>query len=265
MTISEIFIYPIKSLGGISLQKVMITDRGPQYDRRWMLVDNHNRFLSQRKFPEMALIQPEIREDEMVIFHKTRDIPPLIVPLSPEGKDVLNTSVWEMECPTVAVSAFADAWFSDVLKTDCRLVYMPDESRVPVAEKHQRAGEITSLSDGLPFLLTSHASLDYLNSLMENPVPMDRFRSNFVFSGGVPYAEDNWKKIKIGEVIFYPVTRRGRCAMTNVNQTTGAREKEPFHTLSIYRNTGDKVVFGMGMIHEGGGAVSIGDKVEVIY
>ncbi|MDX2249095.1 MAG: MOSC domain-containing protein [Bacteroidia bacterium] len=264
MTISEIFIYPIKSLSGISLQKVLVTDRGPQYDRRWMLVDRQNRFITQRKFPEMALLQPEIQGDELIISHKTKDILPLVVPLLPEENHVIHATVWEYSCITLSVSRYADAWLSEVLKTDCRLVYMPDESIIPVAEKHQRAGEVTSLSDGLPFLLVGQASLDHLNGLMEKPVPMDRFRTNFVFTGGKPYEEDGWKKIRIGEVIFYPVTRRGRCVLANVNQATGIRETEPFNTLTIHRNTGDKVIFGMGMIHEGGGSVQIGDKVEVI-
>lgn len=265
MTISEIFIYPIKSLAGISLQKVNITDRGPQYDRRWMLVDNQNRFITQRKFPEMALLQPQIQGDQLSITHKTRDIPPLLVGMLPEAGEVIRATVWGYECNTLAVSRYADVWLSEVLQTDCRLVYMPDASIIPVAEKHQRAGEINSLSDGLPFLIAGQASLEQLNSLMKKPVAMDRFRTNFVFTGGQPYEEDNWKKIRIGEVIFYPVTRRGRCVMTNVNQETGVKENEPFHTLSIYRNTGDKVIFGMGMIHEGGGHVCVGDKVEVIH
>lgn len=264
MTISEIFIYPIKSLAGISLSHAKLSDRGLKYDRRWMLIDQDGRFITQRKFPQMALLIPEIDGENMGIHHKSADIPPLTFSLEPETGEFITGTVWGDECLTQRVSDNADAWFSDLLQTTCRLVYMPDQSRRPIAENHAVNGEITSLSDGVPHLIIGESSLDSLNSSLDVPVPMDRFRTNFVFTGGHPYIEDSWKKIRIGGVIFHLVTQRGRCTMTNVDQASGVAGREPFLTLSKIRNTGEKVIFGMGMVHEGEGEIKVGDTIEVL-
>ena len=264
MTISEIFIYPIKSLAGISLPEAKLSDRGLQYDRRWMLIDQNGRFISQRKFPKMALLQPEINGEKVIVRHKSEGIDPLIFSTKPETDTFITGTVWGDACLTQRVSDQADAWFSDVLQTDCLLVFMPNQSRRPVAEKHAVNREITSLSDGVPHLIIGKSSLDSLNSSLDVPVPMDRFRTNFVFTGGPPYIEDGWKKITIGKVIFHLVTQRGRCTMTNVNQDSGVMGREPFLTLSKTRNTGEKVIFGMGMVHEGEGDIKIGDPIEVL-
>jgi len=156
-----------------------------------------------------------------------------------------------------------DEWFSDILGIKCRLVKMP-ESTKRIVDTTYAKNKIVSFADGYPFLIIGQASLDDLNSRLEKPLPMNRFRTNFVFTGGKPFEEDNWKKFKIGNVIFQAVKPCARCVITTTNQDTAERLYEPLLTLSKYRKTNNKVNFGMNLICESTGEVMIGDKIEFL-
>lgn len=184
LAVSELYIYPVKSLGGVALPAASLTDRGFEYDRRWMLVDENNRFLSQREVPLMACLHVELQNDYLVVknIHKPDFFYP--IPLQPLAAETTMVTVWDDECPAQWVSAKADAWFSEQLEIPCRLVYMPDSSHRRVDERYANNKEITSFSDGYPLLMIGQASLDDLNSRLASPLPMNRFRPNIVFTGG---------------------------------------------------------------------------------
>lgn len=264
MHISGINIYPVKSLKGISLAKAIVEDRGLQFDRRWMLVDENNQFLTQRELPAMALIHIALNNSQMTA---TLGEAELEIPLTLNGNGIANVTVWN---DTVGGKIYDDAtndWFSDALRTKCKLVLMPQETQRTVDAGYAvREGEATvSFADGYPFLLIGEGSLDNLNSRLETPLPMNRFRPNFVVSGSEPFAEDTWKRIRIGETIFHVVKPCSRCVITTTDQSTGERGKEPLKTLATFRNQNGKVMFGQNLIAESGGAtVKVGDAVEVI-
>ena len=262
--ITELYIYPVKSLGGISLKKAEITDRGFRHDRRWMLVDADHQFLTQREFPEMALLQVTLTHSGLEISHKKQPFPPLAVPFEPESDDLLQVTVWDDVCPALAVSREADDWFSEVLAQKCRLVFMPDNSQRPVESKYARNQEVTSFSDGYPFLLIGQASLDDLNSRLDEKLPINRFRPNLVFSGGTPFEEDTWQQFDIQTLSFFPVKPCGRCRVTTTNQETAETGKEPLKTLATYRRQGNKILFGMNLLHHGSGWVTTGDELQHI-
>jgi uncharacterized protein YcbX len=121
-----------------------------------------------------------------------------------------------------------------------------------------------SFADAFPFLIIGQSSLDDLNSRMTEKVEMNRFRPNFVFTGGDPYEEDGWKKFKIGGIVFEAVKQCSRCVATTINQENGSKNGEPLKTLSTYRTVNNKTVFGMNLIHEGTGTLRIGDEIEVL-
>ena len=263
MYLSHLYIYPIKSLGGIELTEARVTDRGFDLDRRWMLVDDQNNFLTQRHLPELALFSTQLGDNELVVTHRPTGSRLNIVMHERDGGMVM-VRVWEDVCPAQTVGQEADEWFSGILRFPCRLVYMPDESRREVDPNYAHEGELTSFSDAFPFLLIGQSSLDDLNSRLEHALPMNRFRPNLVVSGGIPFEEDGWKHFRIGGIDFFGVKPCARCVVTTTDQQTAERGPEPLRTLSTYRQFQNKVLFGQNLLHSGSGILRKGDRVDVI-
>ncbi|WP_342644872.1 MOSC N-terminal beta barrel domain-containing protein [Mucilaginibacter sp. CSA2-8R] len=261
--ISRLFIYPIKSLGGIVLPGAQVTTRGLQHDRRWVLVDPNNRFMSQRTTPPMALFALQLTGEGIVVTHTpTQDV--FIVPFTPQTQEQLTVTIWDDTCTGIRVSDAADAWFSRKLDLHCRLVYMDDASLRPVDPRYAKPEQITSFADAYPMLLIGEASLMDLNSRLTDPVGFDRFRPNIVISGTGPYHEDEMAHFSIGDIHFYGVKPCARCVMVGVNQQTAEVNAEPLKTLSGYRRFGKKVYLGQNLVHEGVGTISVGDELQVI-
>ncbi len=263
-TISQLFIYPIKSLGGIELPAAQLTDRGFQYDRRWMLVDEHNNFLTQREYAVMSLLQTAIENNELIIYHKNDITDKVAVPLHPLPNQTSKVKVWDDECDAQYVSESADEWFSKKLLMPCRLVYMPDAEKRKVDERYAQNNEITSFSDGYPLLMIGQASLDDLNSRLSEPLPMNRFRPNIVFTGGGPYDEDIMEHIVVNEIDLYGVKLCSRCTVTTIDQVNALKTKEPLKTFAQYRTMDNKVYFGQNILFKQKGTMQAGDAIRVI-
>jgi uncharacterized protein len=262
MYLGALYVYPIKSCGGIAIEEWEVDDRGLRYDRRWMLVDETGRFMSQRRFPRMALIRVRIDHDGLVVV--APNMPSLGVPFRARDGALLLASVWDDLVESVTVGDDANRWFSEFLDVSCSLVYLPDASVRPVDPTYGGSGDWVGLADGFPFLLISEASLADLNARLEHPVLMDRFRPNLVVGGCKPFAEDGWRLVRIGRITFRVVKPCSRCNITTVDQRTAAKGKEPLRTLSRFRRTGTKVLFGQNLIHDDKGTLRSGDPVEVI-
>ena len=262
LTLSEINIYPIKSLAGISLQSAEVEDRGLKYDRRWVLVDETNTFFTQRDFPEMALIKVEIANAGLKLQHKKKNIESLTIPFQFEYSKKDKVVIWDDNVAGEFYNSQIDDWFSETLGIKCHLVKMPESTKRVVDETYVK-NKTVSFADGYPFMIIGQSSLDDLNSRMEKPLPMNRFRTNFVFTNGKPFEEDNWKKFKIGNVEFEAVKPCARCVITTTDQETAERASEPLLTLSKFRKVDNKVMFGMNLICESTGHVKIGDKIEL--
>ncbi len=264
LQLSEIFIYPVKSLGGISLASAVVTSRGLQYDRRWMLVDEQNKFLTQREHPQMALLQTSIYKDAILIHQAANVADTILLPLVPSSAETILVNVWDDYCHAQPAADAINKWFSQKLSIECRAVYMPDSSKRKLDSNYETGPDgINSFSDDYPILMIGQASLDDLNSRLQNLVPMNRFRPNLVFTGGLPYQEDSMKEFKVNGIHFYGVKLCGRCMITCTNQETTEREKEPLKTLATYRSIGNKVCFGQNVICGSGGSISVGDIIEV--
>jgi uncharacterized protein YcbX len=264
LQISELFIYPIKSLAGIAIKKAQITEKGFEYDRRYLLVDASNRFLTQREYPQMSLLQPSIENNELHITHKgsNRSITlPLTPPPSTNRAVVV---IWDDTCTAEFISDEADKWFTEMLGINCRLVYMPDDTRRVVDQRYAPENSVTSFSDAYPFLIIGQASLDDLNNRLNDALPMNRFRPNIVFTGGEPFEEDQYGHFTIGDISFYGVKLCARCVVTTINQGTAKKGKEPLKTLASYRFKNNKILFGQNLVHEGLGEVTVGDELMVL-
>jgi uncharacterized protein YcbX len=263
LQVSQLFIYPIKSLGGIALTKANVSERGFEHDRRWMLIDENNRFLSQREVVQMALLKVDLKDNGLLVTY-TITGENILIPFKPLTNESCEVIIWDDTCTAIFVSAEADEWFTKMIGLKCRLVYMPDNSNRQVDERYAPIGQITSFSDAYPFMMLGQATLDDLNSRLAEPLPTDRFRPNIVFTGGKPFEEDKLDHFTIGDINFNGVKLCARCVLTTINQTNGSRSKEPLKTLASYRSKNNKIYFGQNLIHVGNGIIAIGDIMTVI-
>ncbi len=263
LTITGLFIYPIKSLAGISLHTAQVSDRGLEFDRRWMLIDENQVFLSQRTCPEMALLRPALEEGELVVHGKMQE--PITIQKLSAGER-LSVQIWDDHCEAIQYPEEVNEWFSREMGQTVRLVYMPDDSRRKVDPRFALQEEVVSFADGYPFLVISEESLAELNSRLDQPVPMNRFRPNLVIRGGEAFEEDRLTRFSLGGITFMAVKPCARCQVITIDQASAAMSKEPLKTLATYRRVGNKVLFGMNLLHSGGGKIEIGTTLEaVIY
>ncbi|MES1197765.1 MAG: MOSC N-terminal beta barrel domain-containing protein [Chitinophagaceae bacterium] len=264
LKVSELYIYPIKSLGGIFLNEAKLTDRGFQYDRCWMLVDKNNCFLTQRELPGMALLQVQLATEGLQVHHKKQPGEILFIPFQSQSTEKLIVKVFDDICHAQAVSAEADKWFSNMLSFDCRLVFMPETTHRKVDSRYAGNEEITSFTDGYPLLMIGQSSLDDLNGRLEESLPINRFRPNIVFTGGLPYEEDTMEHFTINEINFFGVKLSARCMITTTNQADASRGKEPLKTLATYRTRDKNVYFGQNLLFKGEGEIRLNDVIEII-
>lgn len=267
LKLSEIYIYPVKSLGGIRLEEAEVTDRGLQYDRRWMLIDENNRFISQREYPQLALFEVAIKDSNLVITNKKNGkILTVSNSLINSDSSSINVTVWDDEVVACEVSKKANDFFTQAIGMSARLVYMPDESQRKTETDYSLKGdEITSFSDGYPILIIGQSSLNDLNNRLAEPITINRFRPNFVFTGGTEFEEDEWHEFKVGNIKFFGVKPCGRCILTTIDPLTGEKKgKEPLLTLNRYRKASNKILFGQNVLISQLGRVSVGDKIDVI-
>lgn len=263
MRLAEIRFYPVKSLQGIPLSEATVERRGIRWDRRWMLVDEHGVFMTQRQFPKMARASVCLEKNHLEIRSPQMD--GLIVPFELGATTPVTVEVWGDQCEALSVGEQADRWFSCLLGKACHLVYMPDHTRRPVSHDYAVDDDIVSFADAFPCLLTTEASLEDLNRRMALAVTMDRFRPNLVISGSEAFAEDRWKVLQIGSMQFHVVKPCARCSVPNVDQETGEiKGREPLETLAKYRTVDQQVLFGQNLIPAGEGVVRVDDEVRVI-
>jgi len=264
LAISHLFIYPIKSLGGIEKQSGEITTTGFKHDRRWMLVDKQDRFLTQRAHPQMALLQVGENSNGIFVYHKQHPLQSITIPFSMEYTKKVRVTIWDDVCDALEADEDINDWFSDMLHIDCKLVYMPDDTKRMVDKKYAANEEITSFSDAYPILIIGEASLDKLNKKLTDALPMNRFRPNIVFTGGHAHIEDEMAAFTIEGIHFLGVKPCSRCVMTTIDQQTAVGGKEPLRTLAEYRMKNNKIYFGQNVLHQQPGEIKIGDEIKIV-
>ena len=260
--ISSLTIYPVKSLAGIDIKSSELDSMGLKNDRRWMLVSPQGDFLSQRKVPKMALIQPHFIDDKLILSCENKQ--DYSVPVA-NSQQTMSVTIWGDSVTAQRVGKEADIWLSTALGIECHLVYIPDNEIRQCDLEFAKQGERTGFADAFPLLLLSTASLDDLNERLEQPIEMRRFRPNIVVTGCDAFAEDGWEQFTIADIPMRGVKPCSRCILTTVNPETGGREgAEPLQTLMKYRKWDNNVYFGQNVIHEKMGVISIGDVITVL-
>ena len=250
MKIEAIIVYPVKSMRGISLTSAQVQRRGLQYDRRWMLIKPDGQFISQRDFPILSRIQVAVDDNQLHFDYLDDASTSLLINAYPlEKGPFINTEVWGKEAKALPVSKAADNWFSQLIKSDCQLVYMPDNSKRLVNQQYAETDDIVSFADGYQLLAIGTASLDDLNKKLDSPIKMERFRPNLVISTEEAYGEDTWQHFTINHLNFRGIKPCARCIMTTVDPDKGIKEgPEPVKTLASYRRVNNNIYFGMNVI-----------------
>jgi uncharacterized protein YcbX len=258
--IHQLNIYPLKSAKGLSLDSFTLGAMGPDYDRRWMVVDANGQFLSQRQLAKMCLLKTVLEQGVLHLSAPGFEELKVESALTVEREAV----VWSDTVRCLDCGDEAAAWLSRVLAVNCRLVYMPEHCRRPVNPQFAHHNEIVSFADAFPLLLISEASLQDLNSRLSYSVAMERFRPNLVVRGCDAFAEDGWKKLRIAGVEFTVAKPCARCAIPSIDPQTGEKDSEILQVLARYRRRDGAVYFGQNLLFDRPGVLSVGDTVEII-
>ncbi|MFI1393762.1 MOSC domain-containing protein [Streptomyces sp. NPDC020681] len=266
----SLHVHPVKSVAGYAPGEAAVEPWGLAGDRRWTLIDASAKVVTQRQQPRLALARAEALPDGGIRL-TAPDREALTVAV-PEPVGTIPVDVFGDKVEAVPVEGPVDDWFSGYLGAEVRLVHLDDPAtRRPFSPDYALPGETVHFGDSSPLLVTTFASLDALNSLIaqgdhpdEGPLPMNRFRPNVVVDGTAPWAEDEWKRIAIGEVTFRVAKPCGRCVIATTDQRTAERGKEPLRTLARHRRLADRVVFGQCVVPERTGVIRIGDPVRVL-
>ncbi len=263
MHLSGITLFPVKSLGGIDVDAWDLDELGLAWDRRWMVVDESGRFLTQRQLPAMARVRPRLDPGGHLTLTHPR-LPPLAVPEPGPEAQTRPVTVWGDTVPALSLGSEADAWLGEALGRPCHLVRLP-EGTARAVDPDYAPGARTAFTDGFPLLLIGEGSLADLNARLQQPVPMRRFRPNLVVAGTEPFAEDQWRRIRIGGVTLRVVKPCSRCVVTTIDPDRGeVVGQEPLRTLATYRLRDHKIYFGQNLVHEGPGRLRVGDPVTVL-
>lgn len=261
--------YPVKSCRGEDLDQAVVERQGLAGDRRWMVVDERGSALTAREYPVLVLVRPELRLRGLLLTGP-HDAPLLVE--EPDGARLMPVDVHGRPVEAAPAGRDADEWFTRLLRRRCRLVFLDDPDRRLPNQSRTLPTDRVSLADGYPILLASEESLAALNDVIgsgrladEGPVSMVRFRPNIVVRGAPAWAEDGWRRLRIGAAEFRAVKGCDRCVMTLIDPDTGVRGKEPIRTLARHRRWDGKTWFGMNLIPDTPGAtITVGDEVEVL-
>jgi len=269
LTLTGINRYPIKSCRGHGLTHVVVEPWGLAGDRRWMLVDDEDRVVTAREYPQLVLVTPEFDVDGLLV--RAPGVDPLLVG-TPDASVLTDVRVFSSELAAAPASEEAHAWFSKVVGKPVRLVYLTDPAQRRPNAAYSREQDRVSFADGYPMLLATEGSLAALNDLIaagprpeEGPVSMTRFRPNLVVAGAPAWDEDGWRVLRIGAASFRVVKACDRCVFTTIDPETARKGKEPLATLVRHRRWDSKVWFAINLIPDSPGAtVHVGDRVEVV-
>ncbi|QOG02599.1 MOSC domain-containing protein [Flavobacterium sp. MDT1-60] len=256
--VKEIYIYPIKSLAGISCKNAKAEEMGFENDRRWMLLDAENQMITQREYPVMSQFYPQIADGKISISFKDQKHE---FSTTENLDNPIQVNVWDDKSEVVEVNKSTSKWFSDQLGFKCKLVKIIKNGDRKHESSRLKETFNVSLADGYPYLLIGTESLEFLNNKLTEKITIKRFRPNIVISTQKEHEEDGFDTFKIGEVQFKNVKPCGRCIMVNNDPQKGIVKKEPLKTLSKYRNVNNSVLFGTNIVSLNSGIITVGDEV----
>jgi uncharacterized protein YcbX len=259
MKLIQIFVYPIKGLAGISLDSAIVETEGLQHDRRYMLIDENGKFISQREHAILCKFKTSLSEESIVVEYADDN---LNIPLDDIEEDTCAVQVWDSNLLAYEVSKASSEWFSSKLDQEVRLVKMGELStRIKDFKKAPFSSNV-SFADGYPFLVLGTASMQELNDRTGGTFEVERFRPNMVVETSVAHEEDVWGDFKFGSAVFRTIKRCARCIVPTIDPETAKKGKEPIATLSQYRKEGNLIYFGSNVIAAKLGKIKVGGIIS---
>ncbi len=266
MRIASLHIHPVKAMRAVDVSAAQVERKGLAGDRRFLVVDDHGMFLTQRTHPRLATIGANLDGAALILSAAGKSV--RITP--PDGAARRRVIVWDSAIDAALCDAAAGDFLSPLLGAAASLVYM-DEAALRMRESIWTADAVPlSFADAFPVLVATTASLGALNEEIARqggaPVPMARFRPNIVIECDEPWAEDRWTRLEIGDVAIDVVKPSDRCIVTTTDQTTGARMgKEPLAALARIRRSTDPringVLFGTNAVPRRLGTIRTGMEI----
>lgn len=266
MHLSALYRYPLKSAIAEPMQGSAVDLLGLQGDRRWMLVDEATgRFLTQRAVGKLSQLSARYN-DSSGLKLSAAGMSALLVALPGADQDLRGVTIWKDSLRVPDAGDAAAAWLSEFVGKPTRLVQVPETRARSLEAGYGEPGDRVAFADGFPLLLIGQASLDDLSSRIGRPMQMLRFRPNLVIGESEAFAEDGWKRIRIGTTDFRVVKPCSRCILTTLDPQTGERsaDREPMTTLLTYRKQSDGIMFGQNLVPDGAGHLEVGMAVEVL-
>lgn len=266
LRLSALYRYPLKSGKAEILQHVGLDKLGVDGDRRWMLVDEASgRFLTQRAVAKMSQLSA-LWNSHGGLTLSSPGYTPLDVALPASDDELRGVTIWRDTLRVPDAGDAAAAWVSDFIGKPTRLVHIPLERARTTQAGYGKDDDQVAFADGYPLLVIGQASLDDLSQRIGRPMDMLRFRPNLVIEGSEAFAEDGWKRLRIGDVEFRAVKPCSRCILTTIDPHTGERsaDREPFATLETYRKTEEGAIFGQNLVNDGIGRLEIGMPVTIL-
>lgn len=263
LEISQIYIYPIKSLGALALQEAVVEIQGLVGDRRYMLVDEHGKFITQRTRPDLTRFQLLVNLEGFLVKDLRTGQSKFLSSSSDLG-DSIPVEIWDDHLEARMVLDDWSEWFSLLLDEKVFLVHLTEESPRYIQEKYQTLiSKESSFADALPILLCSEASFEALEKQLGDQVDRLRFRPNVIVKGAEAFEEDTWRRIQVGDVSLFGAKPCARCQLVTVHPKQGTIQKEVLSALSQIRKMGNKVYFGQQFVPENIGKIAIGDRISI--
>ncbi|GAA6133266.1 MOSC domain-containing protein [Oceaniserpentilla sp. 4NH20-0058] len=261
--VSQLYTYPVKSLTGISSDKISIDEFGPIWDRRIMVVDQNGKFLTQRQLIQMSQVATKFEDETLMLSFKEQNITIQLSELPMLDKEIA-VSVWNDEVLAVELPASINSWMSDVLEKQVKLCFIKQDTHRQVDLNFAKKGDRTGFSDGFPFLILSEASLEFLSDDIGYPLAAERFRPNIVVAGCDAFEEDTWSSIEINGILFDIVKPCSRCVIPTINPKTAIKEPQVMQVLLKHRKLDKQVYLGQNAIHQSFGSIEVGQIVKIL-
>jgi uncharacterized protein YcbX len=263
--VTHLYIYPIKSLGAVSVSKAIMEKEGLRGDRRFMLVDVEGKFITQRTRPELTRFTLAESLNGYLVSDAISGLKKELF-TQPSLGDYISVEIWDDQLQAREVLDGWSLWFSQALAQQVKLVQITQEKPREMKAKYQtRLAKNTSFADSLPLLLVTSGSYIALENKLQGPVDRLRFRPNIIVSSTTPFEEDTWSEIKIGEVSLSGAKPCARCSLVNVDPTSGESDKKTLKTLASFRTFNQKVYFGQQFVPISIGEIQVGMEVQIIH
>lgn len=263
ISLSQLHIYPVKSMRGLALSHTQVSASGAAFDRIFMITEPDGTFITARQYPQMVLFTPALLHDGLYL--SAPDGSTAAIRFADFTSAPTPTEVWGSHFTAQVAPAEINDWLSTFFSREVQLRWVGEDLTRRVKQNQEVP---LSFADGFPYLLTNEASLRDLQQRCPAGVTTQQFRPNLVVTGSHPWAEDSWHIIRIGSVIFDVAKPCSRCVFTTISPERGRRHPggEPLATLQSFRTAVGKndIDFGQNLLARHSGVIRVGDEVEVL-